>query len=131
VRPRFAAVHQHLLVFAPSVLKRISESVHRPEIARIIHLARESNGGIGTPRGIKHHRLKGIIHHVADDLGLNATLSRDAFRELVERGICEGERAVTGELRQFTKKSGFQSTSQSWMRNGDFAVEDGNRVAAE
>jgi hypothetical protein len=43
-------VVQDGVVVAPGILKRIGEDRHRGEIARLVHLLRECDNGVGAPR---------------------------------------------------------------------------------
>jgi hypothetical protein len=56
VRARFAAVVQHLFVFARGILECVRENGHRAKVARFVHLPRDSNGGVGAPRAIERER---------------------------------------------------------------------------
>jgi hypothetical protein len=58
-------VHEYLFVFAPGVLECVCENRHRTEVARVVHLPRDGNGGVGAPSGIERHRAEPVLEDVA------------------------------------------------------------------
>src|SRR5262249_42901123 len=65
-----AAVVQDIFVLASGVLKGIGQNRHRAEVARIVHLLRESNDSVSLPRSSEGNRAKGITEYFTEEGGL-------------------------------------------------------------
>src|SRR5262245_53900998 len=59
-----AAVVEHLVIVAASVLKCIRENRHGAELSRLVHLFREGNGGVCAPRWGERDRVEGVAEDV-------------------------------------------------------------------
>src|SRR5215207_7369383 len=62
-----AAVREDVVGVAARVLKRVGQYRHRAEVARIIHLPCEGNGGVSPPPREEGDRAEGVAEDVAED----------------------------------------------------------------
>src|SRR6266508_2687626 len=55
-RVRVATMREYLVAVASGVLQRVGQDRHRREVARLVHLPGEGEGGVCTPRRGERHR---------------------------------------------------------------------------
>ena len=79
MRPTGPAVVQHFLVIAPGVLKCIRQDRHRAEVARVVHLTRESENCVGAPGRGEGEGAKRAAEDVAEKRNLCRLLAPDEF----------------------------------------------------
>jgi hypothetical protein len=97
-----SAVVEDVLVFAPGVLKCVGENGHRTEVARLVHLPRERNRGVGAPRRRERDRAERIPEDVAQDRGLFTSQAREFCNSLCFRKRTATETGTDGHIRGVT-----------------------------
>lgn len=63
---RLSAVVQDVVMVAPGVLKGVRENGHHAEVARLVHLGGERNGGVGAPERGEADRAKRVTENVVE-----------------------------------------------------------------
>ena len=80
-----ATVFEDLPFLTAGVLECVREDRHRAELARIVHLPRERNYGIGAPFGSERNRAKRVAENISEESHL---------ARIFRRGIPSTKRVV-------------------------------------